>query len=72
VALGQELRRRRVARGLSQARTAQPMGRAYLSLVEHGQVIPSLPSLLILARRLDTSAADILRSVETELEADPS
>jgi transcriptional regulator with XRE-family HTH domain len=45
-----------------------PLSRAFLSLVEHGRLTPSLPSLLILARRLDTSASDILRSVESELE----
>lgn len=70
VALGKEIRRRRVARGLSQARAAEPLGRAFLSRVEQGQVVPSLPSLLIVARRLDTSAADILLSVEWELDHD--
>lgn len=70
LALGREIRRRRVARGLSQARAAEPLGRAFLSRVEQGQVVPSLPSLLIVARRLDTSAADILLSVEWELDHD--
>jgi transcriptional regulator with XRE-family HTH domain len=66
--LGRVIRRRRLALGLSQANAAMPLSRAFLSLVEHGRLTPSLPSLLILARRLDTSASDILRSVESELE----
>ena len=70
VALGWEIRRRREASGLSQAAAAAPMGRAFLSLVEQGRVVPSLPSLLIVARRLDTSAGEILRSVESHLESD--
>lgn len=68
LALGRVLRRRRLALGLSQANAAKPLSRAFLSLVEHGRLTPSLPSLLILARRLDTSASVILRSVEAELE----
>lgn len=68
LALGRVIRRRRLALGLSQANAAMPLSRAFLSLVEHGRLTPSLPSLLILARRLDTSASDILRSVESELE----
>jgi transcriptional regulator with XRE-family HTH domain len=70
LALGWEIRRRREASGLSQAAVAAPMGRAFLSLVEQGRVVPSLPSLLIVARRLDTSAGEILRSVELALEHD--
>lgn len=68
VALGWEIRRRREAIGLSQAATAAPMGRAFLSQVEQGRVVPSLPSLLIVAGRLDTSAGEILRSVEAALD----
>ena len=66
--LGIEIRRRRRELGLSQETAAQPMGRAFLSLVERGRLTPSLGSLLIIARRLDTSAADILRSVDANLE----
>lgn len=67
-ALGSEIRRRRRELGLTQETAARPMGRAFLSLVERGRLTPSLASLLIIARRLDTSAADILRSVDATLE----
>jgi transcriptional regulator with XRE-family HTH domain len=48
---------------------AHPLSRAFLSSVESGRMTPSLPSLLIIARQLNASAATILRSVELELEA---
>jgi transcriptional regulator with XRE-family HTH domain len=67
-ALGREIRRRRRELGLTQESVAMPMGRAFLSLVEQGRLTPSLGSLLIIARRLDTSAADILRSVDASME----
>lgn len=68
-ALGREIRTRRLALGLSQEATAHPLSRAFLSSVESGRLTPSLPSLLIIARRLNASAAAILKSVEQELEA---
>jgi DNA-binding XRE family transcriptional regulator len=67
-ALGNEIRHRRRELGLTQETVARPMGRAFLSLVERGRLTPSLGSLLIIAQRLDTSAAEILRSVDAILE----
>lgn len=67
--LGREIRERRVALGLSQATAAQPLSRAFMSSVERGRFTPSLPSLLIIARQLNTSAATILKAVESQLEA---
>jgi transcriptional regulator with XRE-family HTH domain len=69
-ALGHELRLRRVALGLSQSDVGEPLSRAFLSSVELGRVIPSLPSLLMIARRLNTSAAAILEAVDRQLEAE--
>jgi len=66
--LGAEIKRRRVALGLSQTSAGEPLSRAFLSSVERGQLTPSLPSLLIIARRLNSSAAAILAAVETQLE----
>lgn len=67
-ALGGELRRLRKEAGLSQQVVGSPMSRAFISLVEHGRLTPSLPSLVIIARRLNTSAAAILASVELAME----
>ena len=66
--LGVEIKRRRIARGLSQSAMGEPLSRSFVSLVEHGRLTPSLPSLLIIATRLGTSAAGILASVESQLE----
>ena len=66
--LGEEIRRRRVALGLSQTNVGRPLSRAFISSVESGRVTPSLPSLLMIARRLNSSGASILASVETQLE----
>ena len=66
--LGSEIRRRRSDLGLSQAFVGRPMGRAFVSSVERGRSTPSLPSLLIIARRLNTSAAAILAVVEPQME----
>jgi transcriptional regulator with XRE-family HTH domain len=68
-ALGQEIKERRVALGLSQATAARPFSRAFMSSVERGRFIPSLPSLLIIARQLNTSASNILGAVDLQLEA---
>jgi transcriptional regulator with XRE-family HTH domain len=67
-ALGAEIRRRRMAMGLSQDSVGKPLSRAFLSSVESGRSVPSLPSLLMIARRLNSTGAAILASVESELE----
>lgn len=68
-ALGAEVRRLRLALGLSQAAVGKPLSRAFLSAVEAGRVLPSIPSLVMIAQRLNTTAAAILASVERHLEA---
>jgi hypothetical protein len=68
-ALGHEIRQRREALGLTQAFAAGPLTRAFVSSVESGRLTPSLPSLLIIARQLNASAATILKAVELHLEA---
>ena len=50
--LGSELRRRRLAAHLSQVELSAPMTRAYISQVESGRTLPSLPALIVLAERL--------------------
>lgn len=39
-----------------------------MSSLERGRLTPSLPSLLMIAKRLDSSGAAILASVEAQLE----
>ena len=61
--LGAEIRRRRVELGLSQIQLANPLSKAFVSLIEHGRVVPSLPSLGLIADRLETSPAVLLLAV---------
>jgi transcriptional regulator with XRE-family HTH domain len=68
-ALGYEIRQRREALGLTQTLAAGPLTRAFVSSVERGRFTPSLSSLLIIARQLNTSAAIILEAVDLQLEA---
>lgn len=63
VAIGREIRRRRIAAGLSQTEVGRPLTRAFVSAVEHGHAVPSLASLVMLAERLATDAATLLGSV---------
>lgn len=65
IALGEEIRRRRLALGLTQADLGAPLSRAFVSRVEHGRLTPSLPSLLLLADRLGSTGAALLATVET-------
>lgn len=43
------------------------MTRAYISQVEAGRTLPSLPALIVLAERLGTSADEILKAVNQTL-----
>jgi transcriptional regulator with XRE-family HTH domain len=61
--LGAEIHRRRVALGLSQLELAGPLSKAFVSLIEHGRVVPSLPSLALISQRLRTSPGLLLLSV---------
>ena len=65
--LGRELRRRRLEAHMSQATMSVPLTRAYISQVEAGRTLPSLPALIVLAERLGTSADEILKSVNQTL-----
>jgi transcriptional regulator with XRE-family HTH domain len=69
-ALGDEVRRRRLRLGLTQTIVGEPLTRAFLSSVEAGRAIPSIPSLVMIARRLNTTAAAILESVDRQLEGE--
>lgn len=65
--LGQEIRRRRLAHGLSQTQLGHPLSRAFVSSVERGRYLPSLGALVHMAHRLDVSAGELLDSVNVEV-----
>lgn len=65
--LGRELRDRRRSNGLTQAQLGAPLTRAFVSLLEAGRTMPSLPVLLAFSERLGTSADEILRCVNDHL-----
>ena len=65
--LGSELKRRRLEARLSQGDVSAPLTRAYVSQVERGMVLPSLPALIVLAERLGTTAHEILEEVNRTL-----
>jgi transcriptional regulator with XRE-family HTH domain len=64
--LGQELRRRRTDRGLTQSALGAPLSKAFVSAVEHGRSVPSLPALRLMTTRLDTTLGEFLTCVEEE------
>jgi transcriptional regulator with XRE-family HTH domain len=65
--LGSELKRRRLAARLSQHEISPPLTRGFVSQVERGMTMPSLPALIVLSERLGTSADEVLRSVNKSL-----
>jgi transcriptional regulator with XRE-family HTH domain len=66
-ALGAELRARRLAGRLSQRALGSPLSAAYVSSVEIGRVIPSLPALLMMLDRLGVSAPIYFEAVNCRL-----
>jgi transcriptional regulator with XRE-family HTH domain len=65
--LGIEIRRRRLEAHLSQSGMSAGLTRAFISQLESGRALPSLPALIVLAERLGTSADEILKSVNHAL-----
>ena len=64
--LGQELRRRRNDRGLTQAALGVPLTKGFVSAVERGRTVPSLPALRLMAGRLGTTLGEFLTAVDDE------
>jgi len=67
VAIGRELRRRRVGAGLTQAALATPFTRAFVSAVEQGLAMPSIPALVLLTDRLDTPLEEFFQGVNEQM-----
>jgi len=67
--LGQVLRQRRLKAKLSQEEVAfrASTQQGYISLIERGERSPSVVTLSLLARALDTSMTSIIRDVERAL-----
>lgn len=65
--LGSELRRRRIAARLSQDEMSPPLTRGFISQVELGRTMPSLPALIVMSERLGTSADEVLKAVNHAL-----
>ena len=63
-ALGARIRELRQGAGLTQAELGRPMTRSFISAVEHGRALPSLPALLLIAARLGVPIGELLEQVE--------
>ncbi|OGO55196.1 MAG: hypothetical protein A2V85_07920 [Chloroflexi bacterium RBG_16_72_14] len=53
--------------GLTQQAAGRPYTRQFMSLVEQGRVVPSLASLLAIARNLETTPGALLDAVDGAL-----
>jgi transcriptional regulator with XRE-family HTH domain len=62
--IGQVLRDARRSRGLTQHQLAKPFSTAFVSSVELGNTMPSLPSLAILLRHMGITMAEFFSEVE--------
>jgi transcriptional regulator with XRE-family HTH domain len=67
LAIGQELRRRRVEAGLTQAALGDPFTRAFVSAVESGQAVPSITALALLVDRLGAPLTDFFSGVNDQM-----
>ena len=66
-AIGQELRRRRMDAGLSQGAIGAPFTRAFVSAVERGRAVPSIPALAVLLDHLDIGFDEFFEGVQWQM-----
>jgi transcriptional regulator with XRE-family HTH domain len=66
-ALGDELRRERQRRGLTQAAFGAPLTRAFVSAVEHGRAMPSIPALEGMLARAGIPMSAFFAQIERRL-----
>ena len=65
--LGQAIRHRRRARGLTQTQLGHPFTKGFVSEVERGRSLPSLRALTFLADRLEVRVSELLDPVKEDL-----
>lgn len=67
---GQNVRRIRIARGLSQEELADQAGlhRTYIGSIERGERNVSLKNIVIIAQALHTSFTELFRGIATDAE----
>jgi transcriptional regulator with XRE-family HTH domain len=66
-ALGDELRRLRTGRKLTQAAFGTPLTRAFVSAVERGRAVPSIPALEVMLGRVGTPMSEFFAAIEARL-----
>ena len=69
-ALGRQLRSLRKARDLTQEELGRPLTRGYVSAVESGRTVPSLPALHHMLDRLEIPLSDFFERVEESRSTD--
>ncbi len=62
--LGSRIRELRTRAQLTQAELGSPMTRSFVSAIEHGRAIPSLPALLLISSRLGVPVGELLKELE--------
>jgi transcriptional regulator with XRE-family HTH domain len=65
-ALGRRLRELRKDRDLTQGELGAPLTRAYVSAVEAGRTVPSLPALQLMVDRLEVPLSAFFEAVERD------
>jgi transcriptional regulator with XRE-family HTH domain len=64
--LGHAIRHRRRELGLTQTQLGHPFTKGFVSGVERGRNLPSLPTLAFLAERLETPMSALLEGLDIE------
>jgi transcriptional regulator with XRE-family HTH domain len=54
----------RIGAGLTQAELGAPMTRSFVSAIEHGRALPSLPALLLISARLGVPVGELVDQLE--------
>jgi transcriptional regulator with XRE-family HTH domain len=62
--LGSRIREMRIGAGLTQAELGAPLTRSFVSAIEHGRALPSLPALLLISARLGVPVGELVDELE--------